>query len=210
MKTQCPLCQEIHDVDSRENGRRIKCPGCGKDFDAVNYNLIPCPDCFALISKRAVMCPKCGALLKEICMPSYSADGAPRKTATDISQEKELANYRPSAVNFFWGILFGIITLPLVIGLFILIAILIMIYTSHYKVTTHRIIVRTGFIAKSQKEIWIRDMRGANLEQGIWQRIVGTGDVSIGTAATAETEIRMFGLKKPEEAVKLINSLRQG
>ena len=90
-----------------------------------------------------------------------------------------------------------------------LIAIIIMICCTHYRVTTHRIIIKTGFLAKSQKEIWIRDMRGASLAQGLWQRIVGVGDISIGTAATAEAEIRMFGVKNPNAAVELINSLRE-
>ena len=209
MKAQCPHCQCIQEIASLNVGQKIKCSGCGNDFDAVNQNLFLCPDCFELISKRAAACPKCGAQLKEVVAAPASADHSPRKGAVDISQEKELASYHPCAANFFWGIVIGIITLPILIGVIILLGILEVMYCSRYKVTTHRIIVTTGLLSKSKKEIWIRDMRGANLEQGLWQRIVGVGDISIGTAATAGTEIRMFGVKKPEEAVELINSLRE-
>ena len=208
MKTQCPNCRKIHETDSREIGRKTKCPDCGQEFEPENPALVPCPDCFELISKRAAACPKCGAQLKEIVAAAPPAD-RPARSAVDISKEKELAHYRPAGMNFFWGIVFGIVTLPILIGFIILIAILITIYCTHYRVTTHRIIIQTGFLAKSQKEIWIRDMRGASLAQGLWQRIVGVGDIAIGTAATADTEIRMFGVKDPKVAVDLINSLRE-
>lgn len=203
MKIPCPRCRTIHEAESREIGRMMRCAACGMEFEAANPALVPCPDCFELISKRAATCPKCGAPLK-----AAVADSRQASPATDISHEKELARWHPSAMNFFWGILLGIVTLPVVIGFFILGGILIAICCTDFRVTTHRVIIRTGLLAKTQKEIWIRDMRGASLEQGLWQRIVGIGDISIGTAATAGTEIRMFGVKKPKEAVKLINSLR--
>lgn len=209
MKIQCPQCRMILEADVREIGRKAQCPGCGTEFELENPALAPCPDCFELISKRAATCPKCGAPLKAVPAVAVAADSRSAHPPVDISQEKELAHWHPAAMNFFWGILLGIITLPIVIGIFILIAILIAIYCTHYKVTTYRIIIQTGFLSKSQNEIWIRDMRAANLEQGIWQRIVGIGNISIGTAATAGTEIRMYGVKKPKEAVELINSLRQ-
>ena len=209
MKTQCPHCKKIHDAENREFGQKIKCSDCGQEFEFENPALAPCPDCFELISKRAAACPKCGAQLKEVVAGSLPSERRPTKAAVDISKEKELAHYRPDGMNFFWGILFGIITLPILLGFIILPSILIVMYCTHYKVTTHRIIIQTGLLSKSQKEIWIRDMRGASFEQGLWQRIVGVGNIAIGTAATAGTEIKMNGVKNPKAAVDLINSLRE-
>ena len=51
-------------------------------------------------------------------------------------------------------------------------------------------------------------MRGANLVQGIWQRLIGVGNISVGTAATAGTEICMAGIRNPQKVVDTINSLR--
>lgn len=209
MKIRCPHCRTIREADSREIGRTTRCAACGEEFEAVNPALVPCPDCFELISKRAATCPKCGAPLKEVAAVAVPADSRPAGSSADIAEERELAHWHPSAMSFFWGIVLGIITLPIVIGLFILIGILVAILCTHYKVTTCRIVIQTGFLSKSHKEIWIRDMRAASLRQGLWQRIVGVGDISIGTAATAGTEIRMSGVKRPKEAVELINSLRE-
>ena len=52
-------------------------------------------------------------------------------------------------------------------------------------------------------------MRAVNLKQGVWQRIFGIGDIEIGTAASAGTEIRIAGIANPSEIVKKINSLRK-
>ena len=169
------------------------------NIENVNPNLCPCTDCFALISKRAAICPKCGAPL----IPYNNA-----AVQNDISGEEQIAVYRPSAWNYFWVILVGIITIPAIFGIVILALVIIEITCTSYELTTHRIIVRRGWISKLQNEIWIKDMRGVNLVQGIWQRIIGVGNVAIGTAATAGAEISIAGVNNPAEVIEKINSLR--
>lgn len=199
MKVECPHCKEQYDVDPKYTGQQIKCPKCKNDFQVMNDKLAPCPDCCMLISKRAFECPKCGAPLQGKAM--NPSDG-------DISQERKLAVYHPSAWNYLGWITLGIITLPVVVGLIILICVIIDIKCSSYELTTHRVIVRQGLIAKLQNEIWIKDMRGVNLKQSVWQRIIGIGNIEIGTAASAGTEISITGIARPAEVVSRINSLR--
>ena len=73
MNTDCPSCGKSYDIDHKYIGRQIKCPGCESSFEVVNRNLIPCPDCFAPISKDGACadCEKAGAffqyLLKARC-----------------------------------------------------------------------------------------------------------------------------------------------
>ena len=81
-------------------------------------------------------------------------------------------------------------------------------HLTSFRITNLRVIVKRGLISKSQREIWIKDMRGANLVQNVWQRILNIGDVSIGTAATAETEICLVGISSPQKVVDQINALR--
>lgn len=126
----------------------------------------------------------------------------------DLSEEKEIMVCHPSAMNYLGGILLGLLTCMVLIGFLILLYIWIDIHFTSYRITTQRIIVRQGWIAKYQNEIWIKDMRGANLTQGIWQRIIGVGNISIGTAATAGAEICMKGIANPQKVVDQINKLR--
>jgi|GEM_PF-1453908 len=204
MNVKCPHCGGQHEVDCQLAGQAVKCPKCGNSFEASNDRLHPCPDCCALISKRAAVCPKCGAPL------SSDAGNADRKAIDrdDLSTERRVNVYHPSAMNYFWSIILGIILLPVVIGPFILLYILIDIKCTSYELTTHRIIIRKGWIAKEQNEIWIKDMRAVNLVQSIWQRIFGIGDIAIGTAASAGTEINIAGIADPAAVVSEINGLR--
>ena len=205
MKVKCPNCNGICNVENKYAGQKIQCLKCENFFEAVNPNLFSCPDCFELISKRASMCPHCGAALREnnSCPPqNFSGNQA------NISEEEEIDVFHPSAMNYLWGIVLGIITLPVVIGIFILLYIYIDIHYTKYELTSHRIIIRRGLIAKFQNEIWIKDMRAVNLNQGIWQRIIGVGNIYIGTAATAGTEICINGIGNPQKIVDQINALR--
>lgn len=209
METVCPHCSRKFDVDHKYISSQIQCPFCGNDFYVANNNLAPCPDCFSLISKRAVTCPKCGAPLKEQekISSTYSRENLHQN---GISQEQEIEVFHPSPMNYLWTIIWGIITIPVfLIGVLILLWVIIEIKCTSYTLTSHRIIVHKGWIAKSQNEIWIKDIRGVNLVQSIWQRIIGIGNIAIGTAATAEAEISIIGVASPDDVIAEINSLRK-
>lgn len=208
MKADCPYCQGQYDIDPVHLGQKVQCPDCENKFEFVNPNLMPCPDCLAQISKRAQACPHCGAVLGRQSMSIGRTNVA--VTKGDISSEKEIMVFHPSAMNYFWAIIFGIVTIPLLlIGVLILLYIWVNIRYTTYTITSQRIIVRRGWIGKMQNEIWIKDMRGVNLIQGVWQGMIDVGNISIGTAATAETEICIIGVAKPQKVVDTINSLRQ-
>ena len=53
-------------------------------------------------------------------------------------------------------------------------------------------------------------MRGVSMNRSLWERIIGIGDIDIGTAATGEIEIQLKSIKDPACIVDLINSLRSG
>lgn len=205
MNAKCPHCGERYEVDCNLAGQKVKCPKCGDTFEVVNDRLFPCPDCYALISKRASVCPKCGAPLS----PNAENAGFREIGRDDLSTEESVKVYHPSAMNYLWETILGVILLPALIGLFILLYILIDIKCTSYELTTHRIIIRKGWIAKIQNEIWIKDMRAVNLVQGVWQRIIGVGNIAIGTAASAGTEINITGIANPAAVVSEINNLRR-
>lgn len=206
MKIECPHCGGHYDVEPQYIGQTLKCIDCENEFEVNNPNLIPCPDCFAPISRRASCCPHCGAVLKA---PEMAKIRQENQTCTaDFASEKEVMLCRPSAMNYLWAIILGIVTCLIIIGIFILLYVWIEMHYTTYRITTLRIIVRRGWIGKLQNEIWIKDMRAVNLVQGIWQRFLGVGNILIGSAATAGTEISMIGISNPQKVVDTINSLR--
>ena len=203
MNIKCPHCNQEYELTADNVGKTVKCMNCSNEFVVVNPNLIPCPDCFAKISRRAAVCPHCGAPV------NANITAAPVSVAEASGPEQEIFVGHPSAMYYLFGIIAGILLIPAIVGIFILIAVIIDINCTVYRVTSRRVLVNTGFFNKKQTEIWIKDMRGVNLERDFWQLIIGTGSVAIGTAATAGAEIKMNGLRNAQEIVDLINSLRK-
>ncbi|MBP5585341.1 MAG: PH domain-containing protein [Lentisphaeria bacterium] len=201
MEISCPKCGTLNDADPSGVGRTMTCSKCGAEFVVQNPNLMPCPDCFAPVSKRAAACPHCGAPL------SGGASGC--CPASVIEQEETILLCHPSLKNYIWWSVLGVITAPVLIGIVILSVIWFKLHFTSYQITNLRIVVTQGWIARTRHEIWIKDMREANLAQTFWQRILSIGDISIGTAATAGTEIRMEGVSAPQRIVDTINSLRR-
>lgn len=99
--------------------------------------------------------------------------------------------------------------LTFLLSIAVLIKMLFVIYSTKYVVTNCRIIYITGLISVSIKEVRLDDVRGVNLNQTILERLINVGSINIGTAATAETEISMTGVKSPKKIFDLINSYRK-
>ena len=204
MNTKCTHCGKEYTIENEYLGKTVRCDACGCDFTISNSRMEPCQDCGAMISKRAISCPHCGAP-----GPGNSLPQPTSSNSYDTSEEKEVFKGHPAPIFFLMGIIIGILLTPLLIGIIILIFVLIDIYCTKYLITTKRIVVTTGFINKKQIEIWIKDMRAVNLHQDLWQRIIGTGTITIGTAATSGKEVYMNGLKNAQEIIDKINALRK-
>ena len=193
-EVKCTHCEKLHPVKNlRETvGTEMTCTSCKQKFKVENPRLMPCPDCFQPISKRATTCPHCGCYLVGLV----------------IQQEETITVCHPSLKGYFWQVILGIVLIPLVVGIFYLFWLWLKNKFTSYEITNLRIIVRCGFIAKRQTEIWIKDMRGVHLEQSFWERCFQIGNICIGTAATESTEICMIGISEPQKIVDQINMLR--
>ena len=65
-----PKCKTEYDLSAEYSGKKVECQ-CGEKFfveentvlsvPPVNSNLMECPDCGAMVSKKAAACPKCGS-----------------------------------------------------------------------------------------------------------------------------------------------------
>lgn len=122
--------------------------------------------------------------------------------------EKEVWKAHPAKMGFFKDFALGILLLPILVGLYFLGRALINIYSTEYSVTTKRIVVKTGLFSVRKTEIRIADVRGVETDRTFWQRLIGTGTVAVGTAATAAAEIHMLDVSNPQKVVDIINSIR--
>lgn len=124
--------------------------------------------------------------------------------------ETVVAQTRPSVWNYFGEILAGILLFPLFgVGLLFLAWAYIYIKTTCYVATNMRVVCKTGWLNIQKTDIRIGDIRGINVTRSLMQRIIGTGDIAISTAATEKAEITMRGVVDPEGFVSQVNAQRK-
>jgi uncharacterized membrane protein YdbT with pleckstrin-like domain len=75
--------------------------------------------------------------------------------------------------------------------------------TSNFVVTSDRLIHREGFIAKRSVEIPLEAINDIRFHQGVFERIIGAGDLNIRSAADA-TPNTFSDVRKPEDVQKTV------
>lgn len=125
----------------------------------------------------------------------------------DVCFEKTI-----SIRNYMTWLIFGILTIPLVVGIIILAIIILKYYyhkiTIRYTFREKTIVVKKGFIAKNQTEVRYADIRNIKIHQGVIQRIFRVGNIMIDCAASNEVEISLLGIGNPQKVVDFINNQR--
>lgn len=130
------------------------------------------------------------------------------KFVSPMRDESLVLVTHPSAMNYLGLIMLSLLLVPVVVGIFMLLCIYIIIKTTYFVVTDKRVITKFGILSINQSEVRVADIRGVNLQRGLWQRVIGVGDITIGTAATDGAEIVMLGVGDPNQVVAAINSHR--
>lgn len=180
---RCPKCSTELEADNSLFGNNVTCPSCGNVFVAQQASSAP-----MLRIKGSAQTP---------------ASGSP------LDMEETLFDGGPEFIYFLGAIIISALLCFIVIGIIGLIAVLIAYKCTHYVVTTQRVIVQSGFFNRKKTEIWIKDMRGVDLKRNLWDLIVGTGRIEIGTAASAGKEIQIYGLRNAQELIDKVNHLRR-
>lgn len=113
-----------------------------------------------------------------------------------------LLEARPSWWAFFGLLVFAWLLIPWLIAWLRRRSVLLRVYED-------RVSVERGIVTKSFREFFIRDIRAIDVDQGVWGRIVGVGNITISTAATVEADETLCGLPDPRGIRDLLVALRQ-
>ena len=77
--------------------------------------------------------------------------------------------------------------------------------TTHFVVTTSRIIFRHGLFAKAGVEIPLERIMNVNFHQSFWERVVGAGDLVIESGGK-DGQSRFTDVRKPEMVQNMIHA----
>jgi uncharacterized membrane protein YdbT with pleckstrin-like domain len=119
-----------------------------------------------------------------------------------MEHETPLLEAKPSAWNFFWYWFFFWLIVPPIIAAVKRASTVLRIYED-------RISLEEGWLRKEVTDVFIADIRGVEVKQGIWQRMFGLGDLFIGTAAVDGWEDTVRGLPNAMKIRELILAQRR-
>lgn len=172
-----------------------------------------CPQCGFDVAQGAAFCSRCGTRVI-----------APRPAAV---REYAILKVRPSlwySANFFvigvviagvggrmlyvqhdlWRVAFGIIGF----GIAIFVGGFLANRSIDWSVTSDRIIERRGVLATNRREMELADIRSVEVSQRLFQRMLGLGDVTIASAASADSIVRLSHIGTPNEIAETIRKAR--
>jgi uncharacterized membrane protein YdbT with pleckstrin-like domain len=75
--------------------------------------------------------------------------------------------------------------------------------TSHFVVTSDRVIHRQGLVAKSSMEVPLEKINDVRFHQGVFERMIGAGDLIIESAGEAGRQV-FSEIRHPEQVQKTI------
>ncbi len=77
--------------------------------------------------------------------------------------------------------------------------------TTHFVITSHRLIFRTGVFAKSGIEIPLERVNNVNFNQSVFERMLGAGDLLIESGGE-DGQSRFADIKHPDQVQRMIHS----
>jgi uncharacterized membrane protein YdbT with pleckstrin-like domain len=93
------------------------------------------------------------------------------------------------------------------IGIWIFFAMMIRKWSTEIGVTTHRFVIKTGFLSRTSNEIALPNIEGVKVEQGFWGRILNYGHVRIeGTGVDA---VELPNIADPVAFVRAIQTAKE-
>ena len=176
-----------------------------------------CPQCGKETEQGAAFCSRCGTRMF-----------APKPAAV---REYALALFRPSLWYYANGFLVAGIFIavggrllyvknqppqipPQVgfaaigVGVLIIIVTLIRARTVNWSLTSDRLIEKRGLVASRRREMELADIRSVEVTKRVMQRMIGLGDVTIASAASADYAIRLHDVFDPDNAAETIRKAR--
>ena len=99
-----------------------------------------------------------------------------------------------------------VVAAAVVVGLFLVVAPLLRWRTTHYVITTHRLIFRTGVLSRSGRDIGLPRITDVSYRQTLWERVINSGSLSIETAGEGGPTV-FTSIPDSDGVQQLINQL---
>jgi len=207
VKYECPNCHEIIGGDDSSYGRQVQCPKCQVMM------LVPQTPVSAETQKARLI---------------MESQGAVSAALVASSQETNIFNLSPVARAFPGQIILSAILIglglfielrardyswpqwmplaPLASGLFLLLMVWLQKSSYGYRLTNQRLFVRRGWLAKKLNELELYRVEDVHVDQGILQRLLGYGTITVLAADVTTPQVQLIGISKPMAIKEIIRT----
>ena len=122
-------------------------------------------------------------------------------------EEKTIGEWRPAGRAYLGLILWGIALLPVfLLGVLWLLRAWYLVASKRYRLTTQRLFVQTGLVAKHVEEIELFRVKDVTLDQGFLDRLLGTGTVVVLSTDDSTPRLEIRGILNPLDAKEKIRT----
>jgi membrane protein YdbS with pleckstrin-like domain len=208
IKFECPQCHETLAGDESSHGQRVKCPKCQTAMLVPQAPVRPGTQTARLIQEPAAATP---LLLNE------------------PDQETDIFKLSPVARAFPGQILLGVIFVGLGIGLairardfswlppwvalisvslgvLVLLLLWLRVKSCGYRLTTQRLFVRSGWLAKHVDELELYRVKDVTVDQGFVQRLLGYGTITVFSDDESTPETDLIRISRPTTVKEMIRT----
>ena len=207
IKFECPHCHAIIAGDESLYGQRVKCQQCQATI------LVP--------PRPASAEPQTARLIQE------PADGGPA-VPDAANQETDIFDLSPAARAFLAQILLGVVSIglgviltahspdfrwppglvlvPFVLGVGLLVSVWIRVKSCRYRLTTQRLFVRRGWLARHVDELELYRVKDVAVNQGFLQRLLGYGTVTVLADDDDTPETDLVRISSPTKVKEMIRT----
>jgi uncharacterized membrane protein YdbT with pleckstrin-like domain len=109
------------------------------------------------------------------------------------------------------GIGYALDGIGLAIGIFLLIEALVLAagfirrFATVYTITTQRLRIKHGIIARHVQQTDIERVQNVNTNQSVFERMLQVGTVDFDTAGTGDSDFKFGGVEDPQEVVAAVD-----
>jgi len=207
IKFECPQCHEIIAGDESSYGQRVKCRKCQAEM------LVP-------------QAPVGPGLPTARLIPEAAA--AASVVADEPTQEADIFKLSPVARAFPGQILLGVIFIglgigvamlardfswprwvglvPFALGVGVLLLLRIRVKSWGYRLTTQRLFVRRGWLAKRVDELELYRVKDVTVNQGFLQRLLDYGTITVFSDDKSTPETDLIRISRPITVKEMIRT----
>ena len=114
------------------------------------------------------------------------------------AEEQLIFEVKPAARAYLGTILAGLVLLPLfLVGGLLWLRVWYLVSSTRYRLTTQRLFVQTGLIAKKLEEVELFRVKDVTLSQGVLQRMMGVGNVVVLSSDDTTPQLVLAGILDP-------------